>query len=109
FFQPQYGALQVWSTVANSNYHALTASFRQRLKDLTLDVNYTYSHSLDDASGLQSNGTYSSSAFIQNPYRQRDNYASSDFDVRHQINVNTVIAMPFGRGKRWFSGLHGAP
>lgn len=109
FFQPQYGALQVWSTVANSNYHALTASYRQRLKDLTLDVNYTYSHSLDDASGLQSNGTYSSSAFIQNPYRQRDNYASSDFDVRHQINVNTVLAMPFGRGKRWLSGLSGAP
>jgi hypothetical protein len=108
FFQPQYGALQVWSTVANSNYNALTASYRQRLKDVTVDVNYTYSHSLDDASGLQSNGTYSTSAFIQNPFRQRSNYAASDFDVRHQINVNAVIGLPVGRGKLFLSGLHGA-
>ena len=107
FFQPQYGALQVWSTVANSNYHAFTASYRQRLKDLTFDVNYTYSHSLDDASGLQSNGTYSSSAFIQNPFRQRDNYAASDFDVRHQININSVIGLPVGRGKYFLGGLQG--
>ena len=107
FFQPQYGALQVWSTVANSNYNAFTATYRERLKGVTFDVNYTYSHSLDDASGLQSANTYSSSAFIENPFRQSDNYASSDFDVRHAINVNTVIELPFGRGKHFLGDLHG--
>lgn len=107
FFQPQYGALQVWSTVANSNYHALTTSYRQRMKDLTLDFNYTYSHSLDDASGLQNSGTYSAAAFIQNPFRQRDNYSSSDFDIRHQVNVNGVYVLPWGRGKYFLSNLHG--
>ena len=54
FMQPQYGALSTWATVGNSNYNALTLSFRQRLSSLTLDFNYTWSHSLDDASGLQS-------------------------------------------------------
>ena len=108
FFQPQYGALQVWSTVANSNYHGLAASYRQRLKDVTLDVNYTYSHSLDDASGLQNAVSYSGAAFIQNPFRQRDSYASSDFDVRHSVNVSTVIGLPWGREKHWLNGLHGA-
>ena len=38
---------------------------------------------------------------IGNPLRQRDNYANSDFDIRHQINVNAVYSLPFGRGKRF--------
>ena len=47
------------------------------------------SHSLDDASGLQTSGNFGT-ALILNPIRQEDNYASSDFDVRHIVNVNGV-------------------
>ena len=54
FMQPQYGALSTWSTIGNSNYNALAVSYRQRVSSLILDFNYTFSHSLDDASGLQS-------------------------------------------------------
>lgn len=106
FMQPQYGALSAWSTIGNSNYHAFTASVKQRLKTLTLDFNYTFSHSLDDASGLQGEtsaygNANSNGAFIVNPIRQRDNYGSSDFDIRHLINISGVWQMPFGRGKRF--------
>lgn len=103
FMQPQYGALAAWSTIGNSNYHALTASLRQRLNSLTLDVNYSYSHSLDDSSGLQTDFGYGSAnnsgPFIENPIRQRDNYANSDFDIRHLINASAVWQMPFGKGR----------
>lgn len=103
FEQPQYGALSAWSTIGNSNYHALTVSVRQRLSSLTLDVNYSFSHSLDDSSGLQSDFGYGSAnnsgPFIENPIRQRDNYASSDFDIRHLINASAVWQMPFGKGR----------
>jgi carboxypeptidase family protein len=103
FMQPQYGALSTWSTIGNSNYHALALSYRQRLNSLTLDVNYTWAHSLDDASGLQSEGGYGNNvangSFIINPIRQHDSYASSDFDVRHNINADVIWDMPFGRGK----------
>jgi hypothetical protein len=100
FFQSQYGALNVWSTVANSNYHGFTVSVRQRYrKNLTWDFNYTYSHSLDDASGLQSVGSYNGQAFIENPVRQRQSYARSGFDIRHLINVNAIYQLPFGRGQ----------
>jgi hypothetical protein len=98
WMQPQYGALNVWSTVANSNYHGLIVSVRQRFTNIQWDLNYTWSHSLDDSSGLQSAGEYDSDAFIINPLRQRDNYASSGFDMRHQINVNGVFTVPVGRG-----------
>ena len=109
FMQPQYGALSTWATIGNSNYHALALSVQQRLNSLTLDFNYTWSHSLDDASGLQTEGGYGNyngnGAFILNGLRQHDNYASSDFDVRHDINASVVWQLPFGRGRALMGGL----
>lgn len=107
FFQPQYGALATFSSVGRSWYHAGTVSVRERLgTKLTMDFNYTLSHSLDDASGLQTSGGYGA-AFILNPLRQRDWYADSDFDIRHIINVNAVWQLPVGRGQWLFSGANG--
>jgi carboxypeptidase family protein len=107
FMQPQYGALAAWSTIGNSNYNALAVSLRQRLRSLTLDFNYTFSHSLDDSSGLQSDFAYGSNnnsgPFIENPIRQGDNYGNSDFDIRHLINAFAVWEMPFGKGRALLS------
>ncbi|HYL14047.1 MAG TPA: TonB-dependent receptor [Terriglobales bacterium] len=112
FMQPQYGALSTWATVGNSNYHALALSLRQRLSSLTFDLNYTWSHSLDDASGLQSETGFgnnqSNGAFILNPLRQRDNYASSDFDIRHNITADAVWQLPFGKGRAFLGDAHPA-
>src|ERR1700687_3486199 len=103
FEQPQYGALSTWSTIGNSNYHGMTVSVRQRLQSLTLDFNYTFSHSFDDASGLQTESGFGNNngngAFIVNPIRQHENYASSDSAVRHIINADAVWQMPFGKGR----------
>jgi hypothetical protein len=104
FMHPQYGALSTWSTIANANYNAFTLSARERLNSLTLDVNYTFSHSLDDTSGLQT-GTGFGAAFITNPIRQHDSYANSDFDVRHTINASALWNLPFGKGKSFLSGV----
>jgi hypothetical protein len=106
FFHPQYGALSTFSSIAKSNYHAGTLSLRHRLgRSFTADFNYTLSHSMDDASGLQTSGAFGG-AFILNPLRQQDNFANSDFDIRQIINANAVWEMPFGRGRRWFSGVN---
>lgn len=105
FFHPQYGALSAFSSIAKSNYHAGTLSIRERLgRSLTMDFNYTLSHSMDDASGLQTSAAFGG-AFILNPLRQEDSFANSDFDVRHIINANAVWELPFGRGRRFFSGV----
>ena len=107
FMQWQYGALASWDTIGNSNYHALALSYRQRLSSLTFDFNYTWAHSLDDASGLQSEGGFgnnvSNGSFIINPIRQHDSYSNSDFDVRHNINADVVWGLPFGKGKTFMS------
>lgn len=99
FFQPQWGALSAWSSIANSDYNAFTFSLRQRFKNsLTLDFNYTLSKSMDDASGLNASGVYGA-GFILNPLRQRDSYATSDFDASHYINGNFVWQLPIGKGR----------
>jgi hypothetical protein len=106
FFHPQYGALATYSSIGHSRYHAGTLSIRERLgKSLTFDLNYTLSHSLDDASGLQTGGGFGG-LFIHNPIRQHDWYANSDFDVRHLINANSIWELPFGRGRRFLSGAN---
>lgn len=100
FYNSQYGALSSFGSIGNLNYHAATFSLRERLgTQLLFDFNYTLSHTLDDASGLQTSGAFAT-AFILNPIRQKDNYANSDYDVRHLININGVWELPVGRG-RW--------
>lgn len=107
FYQPQYAALSVFSTIAESNYNALQFSVRQRLRnDIQFDFNYTYSHSLDNASGLQTATAYSSAGFILNALDPDGNYASSDFDSRHIINANWIVGLPIGRNKRFFSNMN---
>jgi hypothetical protein len=107
FYQPQYAALSVFSTLAESNYNALQFSVRQRLRnDVQFDFNYTYSHSLDNASGLQNATAYSSAGFILNALDPRGNYATSDFDATHIINANWLIGLPIGRHKAFLSNMN---
>ena len=105
FYNRQYGALSAYGTIAGSDYHGATLSVRQRFKGLTWDFNYTFSKSMDDASGTQTSGVFGA-AFILNALRMKDNRSVSDFDTRHIVNVNSVFEVPIGRGKQFFSGMN---
>jgi hypothetical protein len=100
FYQPQYGALAVYSTIASSDYHAGTLSIRERLKNaLTMDFNYTFSKSMDDVSGLQTDAPFT--PFILNAALVKQQRSVSDFDIRHVINANAIWQLPFGRGHKF--------
>ncbi len=106
FFQPQYASYRAWSSIGKSDYEGLTFSLRQRLGTrLTMDFNYTFSTTSDDGSGLQTTLTNPASSII-NPFRQSDNYAASDFDMRHIVNANFIFKLPIGRGERFFGGIN---
>ncbi|MFN0141714.1 MAG: carboxypeptidase regulatory-like domain-containing protein, partial [Pyrinomonadaceae bacterium] len=105
FYHPQYGAFSAFGTFANSDYHGATFSLRQRLgSTLSYDFNYTFSKSLDDVSGLQTDGSYGGQ-FLLNPLRQQDSYGLSDFDAKHVINANFLFDLPVGKGKKFFGGV----
>ncbi len=94
FFRTNYyglGSIQRVESVANSNYNALQFSLRKTSGALTLDVAYTYSHSLDNSSdNFDSN-------FV-NSLNLHQNYASSNYDQRHILTVAWTYNVPF-RGK----------
>ena len=103
FFHPQYAALQTLSTIGFSNYHGGAFSLRQRFKDsFLLDVNYTLAKAMDNASTLESQRVLS--GVIRNPINPDLEYSISNFDIRHNLNANWLIALPFGKGRQWFSG-----
>lgn len=105
FYHPQYGAFSAFGTFANSDYHGATFTLRQRFgSTLSYDFNYTFSKSMDDVSGLQTDGSYGGQ-FLLNPLRQRDSYSLSDFDVKHVVNANFLFDLPFGKGKKYFGGI----
>ena len=104
FYQPQYGALAVYSTIASSDYHAGTLSIRQRFRNsLSFDFNYTLSKSMDDVSGLQTDAPFT--PFILNALDLKQQRSVSDFDIRHIINANAIWQLPIGRGRALLSNI----
>ena len=80
---------------------------RKRLtNDLSFDVNYTFAHSLDIASGNQA-GTSFGAPFVLNPLDLNVNRGHSDFDIRHLVTADWVYNLPFGNGKRFGNGARG--
>jgi hypothetical protein len=72
-----------------SSYNALQLQARKRLSfGLVLTAAYTWSHSLDEQSGL---GLFYNG---NNPLDPKSSYASSDFDQTHVFLVNYSYAIP---------------
>ncbi|WP_158943701.1 TonB-dependent receptor [Granulicella sp. S190] len=70
-------------------YNALTAHIEKRMSHgVQLAASYTYSHALDEQSGL---GLFYNG---NNPLNLRDGYASADFDRTHVINFTYVYRLP---------------
>jgi Carboxypeptidase regulatory-like domain/TonB dependent receptor len=97
---PNYGSLLIQNQQAISNYNALQASVKKRTSyGLTMQGSYTYSHSLDDASGPFPSDFVSESGYAQNYYDLRGDYGRSAFDRRHVFVVNSLYDLPFGHSR----------
>ena len=75
-------------------YNALQAHIDKRMSHgLQVGVSYTWSHALDEQSGL---GLFYNG---NNPLNLRSGYGSSDFDRTHVINFNYIFQIPgFAKG-----------
>ena len=104
-FNPQYSALAAWSSIGSGSYHAGQLTVRKRFSDgYQFDLNYTFSKSLDLGSAAER--AYEYTDFVVNSWDSSQVKAYSDFDLRHQINANWLVALPFGRGKKFGSAMH---
>ena len=108
YFNGQFFSLAAQSTIARSDYNALQVTLRKRYSHgYQFDVNYTLAHSKDHGSAIErgsaftefDNGGYT--GFLINSWEPDQQYANSDFDIRHQLNVNWVAELPFGQGRKF--------
>jgi hypothetical protein len=79
----------LYKAEGTSNYNALQVQVRKHLSyGLSLTGSYTWSHALDEQSGL---GLFFTG---NNPLAPKSNYASSDFDQTHVFLVNYSYTIP---------------
>jgi len=85
----------------NSFFSSMQLSFEKRFsKAFYFLGNWTWSHGLDNVGGDGgANGPVP-----QNPRNRRADWASSNSDVRHRVNLAATYTLPFARGHRVFGG-----
>jgi len=105
-FNDQYSNLNAWSSLMPTWYHAAQLLIRKRFSAGTqFDFNYTFSKSEDWASVVERNGLFAGSVLNSwNPWLRKD---VSDYDVTHNLNFNGIAELPFGKGKKFGSGMPG--
>jgi hypothetical protein len=85
---------------AASIYHAMLLRVNRRFaRGISLNGSYTWSKSLDSASSIGGG----SLLVAQDDNNLRAERGLSAFDVRHRLNINYVLELPFGRGKKYLS------
>ncbi len=102
WLSPQFASLYAWRSNSNSTYHALQLNLRKNMSQgLQFDFNYTFSKSIDLASDAQriQGTTGGLGGQVINSWDPNQHRGVSDFDTTHQINVNWIAELPFGRGK----------
>jgi hypothetical protein len=80
-----------WEAEGISSYEALQFQATKRMSHgLMVNASYTYSHSLDEGSGLGSGLFFNGN----NPAIPRQSYSSSDFDRTHVFSISYVYQLP---------------
>ncbi len=106
---PNYGRLRVWENVVNSNYNSLQASLKHQMSHgLLLNLNYTYSHSIDNGSTWHSgattaNGVAGGEGFTTDPLHPEFDRGNSIYDIRHRLVFSHVWQLP-GQNTKGFLG-----
>jgi hypothetical protein len=85
-----FGTIRKIENQAYSNYEGMNVVLTQRMeKGLMTQLNYTWSHTLDQ-------GAYAfGSGQIVNPYNWRADYGNSAADIRHRFVATYMWMMPF--------------
>jgi len=115
---PQFVSNYYFSNKAWSDYNGLIVVLRKRLSQgVQMDFNYTYSHSIDNFSGVANsvgNPFNNAQAVLCDVTNLNTCKGNSEFDLTHQITGDIIYDLPFGKGRsfgrnasRWLNELIG--
>jgi hypothetical protein len=97
----QFADNTIWTNKGFSNYDGLLVTLHKNPGyGLQFDLNYTWSHSIDNVSVI-ANSLAGSNGFgyVCDIARPRECRGNSDFDVTNYLNGNFIWDLPVGRGK----------
>ncbi|HBY61028.1 MAG TPA: TonB-dependent receptor [Solibacterales bacterium] len=102
-----FGNITAVVTGGFSNYNALQVKFERRGRDLLLLNAFTYSKAIDNGGQVleTTNGGSPNPQDIRNVANDR---GPSSFDQRFNNTTSVTYSLPFGKGKRFGSGMPGA-
>jgi len=95
-----FGRLREWQNAVNSNYNSLQAKVKHQMSHgLLFNVDYTYSHSIDNGSTWHSgattaNGAAAGEGFTSDQTLPGLDRGNSIYDIRHRLVVNYVWQLP---------------
>ena len=96
----QVGSFDWSMSNTSANYNAGFVTLRSRAyRGLTFDLNYTYSHALDNY-GI----TQECTSTVTDAFDLHRNYGPSLFDRRHTFNLLVNYELPLGKGKSYATG-----
>lgn len=104
-----YGNMRNWENSVNSNYNSLQANLRKQVSHgLLFNVNYTYSHAIDNGSTWHSGATTANGAAAGEGYTTDQTLPGLDrgnslFDIRQRLVFNYVWELP-GKNLHGFVG-----
>ncbi|MDX1984971.1 MAG: TonB-dependent receptor [Bryobacteraceae bacterium] len=108
FFANQNAGLRTWINGGNGSFHGGALTVRRALsKGFSFDLNYTWSHAIDITSAPEA-GSGNGGAAVQDAFDPSAFRGSSDFDIRHNLTANSVVQLPFGKGRRFLGNAGGA-
>ncbi len=97
-------AIQWFRSGGQSNYNSLQAKLERRFDNgFSFHINYTWSHSLDNASNANL-GAQNGGDFRDMRYPNAE-YGNSDFDLRHHAVIDALYDLPVGHGQRFASNI----
>src|SRR5215472_15785625 len=89
-------------TDAQSFYNSFQLSVsKYNSRNLSWQVFYTFSHTIDDASDNDSIEAVDEPPTTQDPFNRKGDRGRSGFDIRHNFVANVVYELPFGRGSHF--------
>ena len=105
---PQFnGVAEPNPAVANSIYNAFQLKVEKRMsKGLSVMASYTNSKSIDDASVSTSTTWIGGFSSFRDPNSYKVERSLSEWDIPQVLQFSYIWQVPFGRGKKWGSGLN---
>ena len=102
----QFDENTMYTNKGFSSYNGLLTTLHKNFGyGLQFDLNYTWSHSIDNVSVTANTVAYGGYGFICDALRPRECRGNSDFDVANNLSGNFIYDLPFGHGRTFGAGI----